>query len=143
MPSPLTFTCAHSSTRHPLNAPAPTTHPISFPFPCHSCTLREARDREQEIRQAYNPRIRELGQAIWKARLRLGEVGPCNELLVEAKGGWEGELKGLEGERDGEVGGVWRGVRDVWGGGVGGGRGEVGISEGLGDCMCTKVGKRV
>jgi len=142
MPSPLTFTCAHSSTRHPLNAPAPTTHPISFPFPCHSCTLREARDREQEIRQAYNPRIRELGQAIWKARLRLGEVGPCNEFLVEAKGGWEGELKGLEGEREGEVGGVWRGVRDVWGG-CGGSWGEVGISEGLGDCMCTKVGKRV
>jgi len=66
-------------------------------------------------------------------------VGPCNELLVEAKGGWEGELKGLEGEREGEVGGVWRGVRDVWGGVWG----EVGISEGLGDCMCTKVGKRV
>lgn len=46
-------------------------------------------------------------------------MGPCNEFLVEAKGGWEGELKGLEGEREGEVGGVWRGVRDVWGGGGG------------------------
>lgn len=42
-------------------------------------------------------------------------MGPCNEYLIEAKGEWEGELRGLEGEREGEVGGVWRGVRDVWG----------------------------